>query len=61
MMAKPDSVFVYVGTYPSEVAARADYDIVKDQAVQETANELILHPCHYRDAWKQPTHEQGFA
>ncbi len=29
-MAKPDSVFVYVGTYPSEVAARADYDIVKD-------------------------------
>src|SRR5271165_2628406 len=29
-MAKPDSVFVYVGTYPSKAAARADYDIVKD-------------------------------
>ena len=29
-MAKPDAVFVYIGTYPSEVAARADYDIVKD-------------------------------
>jgi uncharacterized membrane protein len=29
-MAKPDAVFIYVGTYPSEAAARADYDIVKD-------------------------------
>ncbi len=29
-MAKPDSVFVYVGTYPSDASARADYDIVKD-------------------------------
>src|ERR1700733_11937231 len=29
-MAKPDAVFVYIGTYPSEVVARADYDIVKD-------------------------------
>ena len=30
MMAKPDAVFVYIGTYPSEVSARSDYDIVKD-------------------------------
>src|SRR5580693_3602848 len=29
-MAKPDAVFIYIGTYPSEDAARADYDIVKD-------------------------------
>ncbi len=29
-MAKPDAVFLYIGTYPSEDAARADYDIVKD-------------------------------
>ena len=29
-MAKSDPVFVYVGTYPSEVAARDDYDVVKD-------------------------------
>ena len=29
-MAKPDSVFVFVGTYPDEDAARADYGIVKD-------------------------------
>jgi uncharacterized membrane protein len=29
-MAKPDAVFIFVGTYPSEDAARADYDIVKD-------------------------------
>ena len=29
-MAKSDPVFVYVGTYPSEAAARSDYDVVKD-------------------------------
>ncbi len=28
-MAKPDGVFIYIGTYASEEAARADYDIVK--------------------------------
>jgi len=30
IMAKSDPVFVYVGTYPNEAAARADYDVVKD-------------------------------
>ena len=29
-MAKPDAVFIYIGTYPSEAVARADYDVVKD-------------------------------
>jgi len=29
-MAKPDGVFIYVGTYPSEAFARADYEVVKD-------------------------------
>ncbi|MTD57823.1 DUF1269 domain-containing protein [Amycolatopsis pithecellobii] len=29
-MAKPDAVFIYIGTYPTEAAARADYDVVKD-------------------------------
>lgn len=29
-MAKPDSIFLYIGTYRSEAAARADYDVVKD-------------------------------
>jgi uncharacterized membrane protein len=29
-MAKADGVFIYIGTYPSEPAARADYDVVKD-------------------------------
>jgi uncharacterized membrane protein len=29
-MAKPETVFIYIGTYPSEAAARADYDVVKD-------------------------------
>ncbi|MFY9933694.1 MAG: DUF1269 domain-containing protein [Streptosporangiaceae bacterium] len=29
-MAKPDAVFIYIGTYPSEAAARGDYDVVKD-------------------------------
>ena len=29
-MAKPDAVFIYIGTYPSQAAAEADYDVVKD-------------------------------
>jgi uncharacterized membrane protein len=29
-MAKADSVFVFIGTYPNEALARADYDVVKD-------------------------------
>jgi uncharacterized membrane protein len=29
-MAKPESVFIYVGTYPSQMAAEADYQVVKD-------------------------------
>jgi uncharacterized membrane protein len=29
-MAKPESVFIYVGSYPDEAAARDDYQIVKD-------------------------------
>ena len=29
-MAKPDAVFIYIGTYPDAAAARADYDVVKD-------------------------------
>jgi len=29
-MAKPNAVFIYIGTYPSEAAARDDYDLVKD-------------------------------
>jgi uncharacterized membrane protein len=29
-MAKADGVFIYVGTYASEVDARSDYDVVKD-------------------------------
>jgi len=29
-MAKPEAVFIYIGTYPSKTAAEADYDVVKD-------------------------------
>jgi uncharacterized membrane protein len=29
-VAKPESVFIYIGTYPDETAARADYQVVKD-------------------------------
>ena len=29
-MAKPEAVFIYIGTYPSEAAARDDYNVVKD-------------------------------
>ena len=33
-MKNPDGVFLYIGTYPDEVAARADYDVVKDLHAQ---------------------------
>ena len=26
-MAKADGVFIFIGTYPDEAAARADYDV----------------------------------
>jgi uncharacterized membrane protein len=29
-MANTDSVFIYIGTYPSEAAAQGDYAVVKD-------------------------------
>ena len=29
-MSKTDGVFIFIGTYASEVDARADYDVVKD-------------------------------
>lgn len=29
-MAQADAIFIYIGTYPSEASARADYDVVKD-------------------------------
>ena len=29
-MAKPDAVFIYIGTYPNEAAARDDYGVIKD-------------------------------
>jgi uncharacterized membrane protein len=29
-MKNPDGVFLYIGTYPDELSARADYDLVKD-------------------------------
>ena len=28
-MSKADGVFIYIGTYPDEAAAQADYDVVK--------------------------------
>lgn len=29
VMAKTENIFIYIGTYPNETAARADYDVVK--------------------------------
>jgi uncharacterized membrane protein len=29
-MAKPEAVFIYIGTYPDEARARQDYRVVKD-------------------------------
>jgi hypothetical protein len=34
-MAKADGVFLYIGTYSSEAAARDDYDIVKNLHVAD--------------------------
>lgn len=41
-MSKNDPVVVFVGIYPSDAAARADYDVVKDLhvAIQQAAEEL---------------------
>ncbi len=33
-MSKADGVFIYIGTYASEVDARADYDVVKELHAQ---------------------------
>src|SRR5271166_3327413 len=33
-MSKSDGVFIYIGTYASEVDARADYDVVKELHAQ---------------------------
>jgi uncharacterized membrane protein len=29
-MAKPEAVFIYIGTYPDKAAAEADYEVVED-------------------------------
>jgi uncharacterized membrane protein len=29
-MAKPEAVFIYIGTYSNEAQARNDYEVVKD-------------------------------
>jgi uncharacterized membrane protein len=29
-VARPDGVLIYIGTYPNEAAARADYEVIKD-------------------------------
>ena len=29
-MAKPESIFIFIGTYPGEAQARQDYQVVKD-------------------------------
>jgi hypothetical protein len=31
-MAKPEAVFIYVGTYPSKAAAEADYEVLMSGA-----------------------------
>ncbi len=29
-MAKPEAVFIYIGTYPDKAAAEVDYEVVRD-------------------------------
>jgi hypothetical protein len=50
-MAKPDAVFIYLGTYPSEAGARAGYDVVKDLhtvGAVGTCDAAVVTP---KDAW----------
>ena len=47
-MSKADGVFIYIGTYASEVDARADYDVVKD-----------LHAVGRRRHLRRRRHHQG--
>ncbi|WP_042364533.1 DUF1269 domain-containing protein [Streptacidiphilus neutrinimicus] len=35
-MTKPDTVFIYIGTYPSEGEALSDFDVVKDLHAEGT-------------------------
>ena len=37
-MAKPEAVFIYIGTYPSETAARDDYSVVRDPSCWPTTS-----------------------
>ena len=36
-MAKPEAVFIYVGTYPGKAATQADYEVLKDLHVAGAA------------------------
>jgi uncharacterized membrane protein len=45
-MAKSDGVFVFIGTYPDEAAARFDYDVIKDlhsAAAVGTYDAAVVH------------------
>jgi hypothetical protein len=49
-MAKPESVFIYVGTHPSKTAAEDDYEVVKDlHALGAVGNGVTAnHPASFR-------------
>ncbi len=51
-MGKPDAVFICIATYPSEAAARADYDVVKDL---HAAGVVV----HRRDTGRSPGPRPG--
>ena len=67
-MAKADAVFLFIGTYPDEVSARLDYDVVKDlhlagavgtyDAAVVTKNTAREDP-HQQRRDDHPTHGMG--
>src|SRR5580704_13442243 len=51
-MSKTDGVFIYVGTYASEVDARTDYDLVKELHSQGAVGTYDAAVITKDDAWK---------
>ena len=60
-MAKADAVFIYIGTYPSEAAARDDYD-VRPRLVRVNSSPWFPYTFsgHEFDAVTEPAPQDNF-
>lgn len=56
-MAKSEAVFIYIGTYPNEAAAQADYEVVKDQRGRSSRE--LRRGCGHQGRQRQGPREQG--